>query len=31
MLGTLKPKRIDGYLPQQYYAAVGDGRSVAII
>ena len=31
MLRTLKPERIDGYLPLQHYAAVGDGRSVAII
>ena len=31
MLRSLTPRRIDGYLPLQHYAAVGDGRSVALI
>lgn len=31
MLHSIKPERIDGYLPLQHYAAVGDGRSAAII
>lgn len=31
MLRTLVPVRIDGYLPLEHYAAVGDGRSVALV
>ena len=31
MLHSLIPERVDGFLPLEHYAAIGDGRSVALI
>ncbi|MGA1834736.1 trehalase-like domain-containing protein [Rhizobium wenxiniae] len=31
MLGTLQPERSGGFLPLEHYAAIGEGRSVALV
>jgi len=31
MLGSVQPQRSDGFLPLEHYAAIGEGRSVALI